>query len=103
MAEPALHIEGLVHRYGDKTVLHGVDLSVQPGEIVGYLGPNGAGKSTTMKVLTGQMRPTEGSVRVLGIDAEGVLVVEILILLGRRDARAEEREHAAQSCRHSPS
>lgn len=45
----------------------GVDFEVQPGEVVGYLGANGAGKSTTVKMLTGIVRPTEGTVRVDGV------------------------------------
>ncbi|MFV2195590.1 ABC transporter ATP-binding protein [Nocardiopsis sp. LOL_012] len=45
-----------------------VDLTVHPGEIVGYLGPNGAGKSSTMKMLTGILTPTSGRVRVTGLD-----------------------------------
>ena len=46
----------------------GVDLEVAPGELVGYVGPNGAGKSTTIKMLTGILVPTSGSVRVAGLD-----------------------------------
>ncbi len=46
----------------------GVSFEVQPGEMVGYIGPNGAGKSTTVKLLTGILVPTSGSVRVAGLD-----------------------------------
>ncbi len=46
----------------------GIDLAVPAGEVVGYIGPNGAGKSTTIKMLTGIMRPTSGTVRVNGFD-----------------------------------
>jgi len=66
--DPVLELTGLTQRFGDKTVLNGLDLAVGRGEIVGYLGPNGAGKSTTMSILTGQRRPTSGTARVLGID-----------------------------------
>lgn len=45
-----------------------ISLSVQPGEIVGFLGPNGAGKSTTMKIATGYLSPTDGTVEVNGLD-----------------------------------
>jgi ABC-2 type transport system ATP-binding protein len=48
--------------------LRGVDLTIQPGEIVAYAGPNGAGKSTTIKLLSGLLAPDEGSVRALGMD-----------------------------------
>ncbi|HEY7447968.1 MAG TPA: ATP-binding cassette domain-containing protein, partial [Vicinamibacterales bacterium] len=45
--------EGLTRSYGDTLALSELDLSVEPGEILGFLGPNGAGKSTTVKILTG--------------------------------------------------
>ncbi|WP_308406024.1 ABC transporter ATP-binding protein [Streptomyces naphthomycinicus] len=51
-----------------KPVVRGVSLSVQPGELVALLGPNGAGKSTTIKMLTGIVAPTTGSVRLCGLD-----------------------------------
>ncbi|MBB6121665.1 ABC transporter ATP-binding protein [Nocardiopsis algeriensis] len=50
------------------SAVHGIDLTVRSGEIVGYLGPNGAGKSSTMKMLTGILTPTSGSLRVLGME-----------------------------------
>ncbi|MBV8083851.1 MAG: ATP-binding cassette domain-containing protein, partial [Chloroflexi bacterium] len=48
--------------------LRGVDLTIEPGEIVAYAGPNGAGKSTTIKLLSGLLAPDEGAVRALGMD-----------------------------------
>ncbi|MEX2502206.1 MAG: ABC transporter ATP-binding protein [Trueperaceae bacterium] len=54
--------------YGDRIALHGIDVAVAPGEVLGFLGPNGAGKSTTIKVITGQLLPSGGEVRVLGMD-----------------------------------
>jgi ABC-2 type transport system ATP-binding protein len=53
-------------RYGSTLALDGVDLEVQPGELVGLLGPNGAGKSTLVKIACGLVRPTAGEARVLG-------------------------------------
>nr|MDT0658207.1 ATP-binding cassette domain-containing protein [Micromonospora sp. DSM 115978] len=57
-------------RAGRQTVLavRGVDLRVEPGEIVGFLGPNGAGKTTTLRMLTTLLRPTSGTARIAGVD-----------------------------------
>jgi len=63
-----IEVEGLHKRYGDRSVLRGVDLGVARGEVFGLLGPNGAGKTTTVEILEG-FRPTDaGTVRVLGFD-----------------------------------
>ncbi len=64
--EPAIRLEGVVKRYGEISAVAGLDLLVSTGVCFGLLGPNGAGKSTTMRMLTGQTRPTEGSIEVLG-------------------------------------
>ncbi|MFB6130619.1 MAG: ABC transporter ATP-binding protein [Salinigranum sp.] len=72
----AIEIRSLRKRYGDVTALSGLSLTVERGELFGLLGPNGAGKTTTIGILTGQLRPDDGTVDVLGIDpvAEGVAV-----------------------------
>ncbi|HEY3327058.1 MAG TPA: ATP-binding cassette domain-containing protein [Novimethylophilus sp.] len=54
--------------YGSNAVVRDVSFSLRKGEVLGFLGPNGAGKSTTMKMLTGNLAPTSGSVRICGID-----------------------------------
>ncbi len=75
MAEAAIHTESLVKTYGRSgRGLAGLDLDVRAGEVYGYLGPNGAGKSTTIRILLDLIRPTAGTVRVLGLDprADGV-------------------------------
>ncbi len=54
--------------YGEIAALHGLDLDVAAGEILGFLGPNGAGKSTTVKILAGMIKPTSGEARVAGFD-----------------------------------
>jgi ABC-2 type transport system ATP-binding protein len=54
-------------RYEEKAAVEGVSFSLEPGEIVGYIGPNGAGKSTTIKMLTGILVPTSGTLRVAGL------------------------------------
>jgi lipopolysaccharide export system ATP-binding protein len=58
----SLSTRGLVKRYGDKTVVNGVDVEVNPGEVVGLLGPNGAGKTTTFGMIVGGVRPSGGQV-----------------------------------------
>ena len=68
----ALQVEGLVKRYGAHTALHGVDLHVDAGELVGLLGPNGAGKSTLTKIACGLVRPTEGRATVAGHPAGSI-------------------------------
>jgi ABC-2 type transport system ATP-binding protein len=65
---PAIQTTDLAKRYGDVSALDGLSLSVGRGELYGFLGPNGAGKSTTINILTGQLRPDEGTASVLGID-----------------------------------
>ena len=63
---PALWCDGLRKRYGRRTAVDGVSLSVGRGEVVGLLGPNGAGKTTVIKMLLGLVRPDAGEVMVLG-------------------------------------
>jgi len=65
---PAVLVEGLHKRYGDKHAVDGLDLRVEHGEIVAVLGPNGAGKTTTVETLEGFRRADAGHVRVLGED-----------------------------------
>ncbi|MFY1670332.1 ABC transporter ATP-binding protein [Plantactinospora sp. WMMB334] len=63
-----IEVDGLVKRYGDRTVVDGVSFAVEPGEIFGILGPNGAGKTTTVECVEGLRTPDGGTVRVCGID-----------------------------------
>ena len=56
------------HGQGAKVALHGLNLSVQPGEVFGFLGPNGAGKTTTMNVLLGYVHPTSGAAYLFDVD-----------------------------------
>ncbi len=63
---PALAVRGLAKRYGRVEALRGVDLEVEPGELVGLLGPNGAGKSTLVKIACGLVRPSRGTAEILG-------------------------------------
>ncbi|MFE7545928.1 ABC transporter ATP-binding protein [Streptomyces platensis] len=66
--EPAVEITGLVKRYGTKTAVDGLDLTVARGAVTAVLGPNGAGKTTTIETCEGYRRPDAGRVRVLGLD-----------------------------------
>ncbi len=62
-AREALRAEGLVKRYGERTVLHGVDLTLRHGERVVVTGPNGGGKSTLLRIIAGELTPDAGYVR----------------------------------------
>jgi ABC-2 type transport system ATP-binding protein len=61
-------VENLSKRYATKTAIEGMSFQVEKGEILGFLGPNGAGKTTTMRIITGYMPASEGTVRVDGYD-----------------------------------
>lgn len=63
-----IEVKNLVKKYGNFTAVDNISFQAKPGEIVGLLGPNGAGKTTTMRVLTGYMPVTSGSVKVAGYD-----------------------------------
>jgi ABC-2 type transport system ATP-binding protein len=87
--------EFVVYRKGGRVRRHrevvravdGISFSVSAGEVVGYIGPNGAGKSTTIKMLTGILMPTGGTVRVAGLDpqrARSALAMRIGVVFGQR-------------------
>lgn len=68
MADAAIELDRLVHRYKDRTALAGLSLSVGKGQIAAFLGPNGSGKTTLFRILTTLMIPSEGTARVAGFD-----------------------------------
>ena len=77
---PAIAASGVSKHYGSVEALKSIDLYVDRGEFFGLFGPNGAGKTTMLKILTGQLRPTSGTVRVLDVDAiEEPLRVKALV------------------------
>jgi ABC-2 type transport system ATP-binding protein len=65
---PAIETAQLTRQFGSMTAVAGLDLQVARGTFYGFLGPNGAGKSTTIKMLTGLLAPTSGTIRILGED-----------------------------------
>lgn len=71
MTPPLLELRGVRAGYGIIDVLHGVDLVLQPGEVLALLGPNGAGKSTTLAVASGQIHPTGGQLMIGGREVNG--------------------------------
>lgn len=78
-APPAIDVHGLVKRFGTKTVVDHVSMTVERGEIAGFLGPNGSGKTTTIRLMCGLLTPDAGEGQVLGHDI-------------RRDGAAIKRE-----------
>ncbi|MBA9071568.1 ABC-2 type transport system ATP-binding protein [Methylobacterium sp. RAS18] len=67
--DPVLAIRAAVKRFGARTALNGLDLTLQAGEVFALLGPNGAGKTTTINLILGFLKPDAGAVRVCGIEA----------------------------------
>src|SRR5437660_7686751 len=68
--EPVIVIDKLEKSYGKIQAVRGISISVERGEIFGFLGPNGAGKTTTIRCMLDVIRPSAGTIRVLGIDAQ---------------------------------
>src|SRR5436305_10588038 len=66
--EPVIDVHGMTKRFGDRTVVDHVDLTVRAGEIFGFLGPNGSGKTTFLRMLCGLLRADAGSGTCLGHD-----------------------------------
>jgi len=64
----AIAVHDLSRSFNDFTAVDHIDLSVEPGQFFGFLGPNGAGKSTTIKMMTGLLAPTTGTIQILGED-----------------------------------
>jgi len=101
LGDPAVVVDGLLKRYGPRTVLDGVSLTVAAGELVALLGPNGAGKTTTVEIVEGYRQADGGTARVLGLDpAAGgrALRAQVGLMLqgGGIDPRAQPRETLRQ-------
>src|SRR4051812_25771082 len=65
---PAIHAIGLAKHYRAKVAVDSIDFDVPTGSVCGFLGPNGAGKTSTIRMLMGLLPPTQGRLRVLGLD-----------------------------------
>lgn len=99
--EPAIVVERVTKRYGDRTVVDGASLEVRRGEVFALLGPNGAGKTTTVEIIEGYRRADGGTVRVLGADPwradrEQRARVGLMLQSGGFDMRARPRETVRQ-------
>src|ERR1019366_587270 len=70
LSKTAIEIDGLQKAYGKIKAVKGISIHVERGEIFGFLGPNGAGKTTTIRCMLDVIRPTMGTIRVLGFDAQ---------------------------------
>ncbi len=66
---PAVRVQDLRKTYGSFAAVDGISFDVARGEVFGFLGPNGSGKTTTIRMLTGSIAPTSGTIEVLGVDA----------------------------------
>ena len=67
-SQPLISVNNLVRYYGDYCAVNDISFELAAGDILGFLGPNGAGKSTTMQMLSGNLAPTEGEIRINGVD-----------------------------------
>lgn len=81
-ARPSVELEAVAKRYGDKTVVRGVSLSVGAGESLVLVGHNGAGKTTLMKLMLGLTRPSGGRIRILGVDPTARAAIGGRVALG---------------------
>lgn len=68
MEQAVIECRGVARRFGTRTAVSDLDLTVPRGGVFGFLGPNGAGKTTTVRMLVGMLRPSAGTIRVLGHD-----------------------------------
>ncbi len=107
---PVLELKGIGKEFGAIRALHGVDLRIAPGEVVGLMGDNGAGKSTLVKIIAGNFPPTHGEIRFDGravhfvrpIDARAVgieVVYQDLALADNLTAAANEQQEARRDWR----
>jgi len=80
--ELALSLKDICAGYGKIEVLHHITLDIQRGEFLGIIGPNGAGKSTLLRVMSGVLRPWQGSIKIFGKDILSLTQIDIARILG---------------------
>ena len=97
MNTPALEIQGLQAWYGESHVLHGVDMVVQPGEVVTLLGRNGAGRTSTLRAIMGLTGSRQGSIKVYGQETIG-LPTHLIAHLGLGYCPEERGIFSSLSC-----
>ena len=68
MSEPAIRLEGVSKRFGEKVAVSALSLRVEPGQVYGLIGPNGAGKTTTFSMMCGFLAPSAGRLEIFGVD-----------------------------------
>src|SRR4051794_14016355 len=96
----AVTVRSLRKRYGDRTVVDGIDVDVRAGEIVGLIGANGAGKTTTVECIQGITRPDSGTLRVFGHDpVTEVAKVRSLIGSQLQDSSLPDRLRVGEAVR----
>jgi ABC-2 type transport system ATP-binding protein len=96
VGEPIARLHSITKRYGSTTALDNLNLNLHPGEIVALLGPNGAGKTTAIRLLLGLIKPTSGTVRVMGRnprDAETRTNIGAMLQVTRVPETLRVREH----------
>jgi len=86
MKEPSIILDKINHCFGDKQVLHDINLNIQRGIIYGFLGPSGCGKTTTVKIMAGILEATSGAVQVLGEAMPKLSLMKRLGYMAQSDA-----------------
>lgn len=70
--EPIISVKNLVFRYGRRTILDDISFDIPKGSITAFMGPSGAGKTTVLRLISGQLRPNAGSIKVNGLEISGM-------------------------------
>ncbi|MBU5690144.1 MAG: ABC transporter ATP-binding protein [Candidatus Aenigmatarchaeota archaeon] len=88
MIDIVISANNLTKKFGNFIAVNNLSLEIKKGELFGLLGPNGSGKTTTIKMMTGQLKPTSGSVDVLGVDAiaQPIRVREIVGIIPEQES-----------------